>query len=503
LTLPECGTKLCAEMSVIPLEFGTGRAPAVATGKLRWRDLYSEAELYKAAVRLYTKPLFAWRKALSCSTDSRNLYDFARDGMRRLEAIHRALAAGEFEFRPGLPLDYNFNGKRRTVYIYPWEERLVDLLLYRLLSHRLHNWFSAHAYAYRQRGFGVDRCQRRIAAWLKNADGAVYVLKRDIADYFPSVDHAVLLAQLSLLVDPEDYLFRLLRARVRFLYAEAGSVQRAFQGIPFGTAVACLFANVHLTGLDRRLGGIPQTAYFRYADDILVLSADRERALAAAAELDSGFSELNLRSKPSHEMNLLFAARPLPDAAFRGAARFRHLGLEFRAGGPTGLSRDKFRKLCNLFRYAFRRHRARFARAQDPFKRARFAIEVIQKTIASGVRNVAILDYYLKHVEDEEQLRRLDRWLAEEVLALAFSGHSKGHFRKLPYARLRQMGLPSLVHRRRLILHGRIASPFFIWKGYQQAKSSRGMVARRPRGPLGPAAAAFSPCPEAAVENAS
>lgn len=31
---------------------------------LRWRDIYREAELYKAAVRVYTKPLFLWRKAL-------------------------------------------------------------------------------------------------------------------------------------------------------------------------------------------------------------------------------------------------------------------------------------------------------------------------------------------------------------------------------------------------------------------------------------------------------
>ena len=41
-----------------------------------------------------------------------------------------------------------------------------------------------------------------------------------------------------------------------------------------------------------------------------------------------------------------------------------------------------------------------------------------------GDRSIAIIDYYLKHVDDEEQLRRLDRWLAEAVLAIAFdNGH--------------------------------------------------------------------------------
>jgi hypothetical protein len=67
---------------------------------LRWRDVYSEAEFYKAAIRVYTKPLFHWRKALSTSTDGRTLYDMAARGLRGLDALHRALAGQSFAFRP-------------------------------------------------------------------------------------------------------------------------------------------------------------------------------------------------------------------------------------------------------------------------------------------------------------------------------------------------------------------------------------------------------------------
>jgi hypothetical protein len=59
---------------------------------LRWSEIYNESELYKAAVRLYTKPLFAWRKALGVSTDERTLYDFARHGLRHLDVLHKGLA---------------------------------------------------------------------------------------------------------------------------------------------------------------------------------------------------------------------------------------------------------------------------------------------------------------------------------------------------------------------------------------------------------------------------
>ena len=192
------------------------------TVRLRWRDLYREAELYKAAVRIYTKPLFSWRKALFASTDNRDLYDFARSGLHNLANMHRALAQEAFSFRPAAALHRNFRGKRRDLYIYPWEERLVDLLLYRILSARLHGWFSPNCYAYRLRGFGLDRCQRRIAKLLATTETPLFVVKRDIANYFPSVDHLLLLAQLAELIEPDDYLFRLLEERVRFPLPRGG-----------------------------------------------------------------------------------------------------------------------------------------------------------------------------------------------------------------------------------------------------------------------------------------
>jgi hypothetical protein len=114
------------------------------------------------------------------------------------------------------------------------------------------------------------------------------------------------------------------------------------------------------------------------------------------------------------------------------------------------------------------------------------------------VRNVAILDYYLKHLNDEKQLRLLDRWLAEEMLACIFGGHRKSHFRRIGFDELRRMGLPSLRHRRRLILRGRIESPFFIWQREKVTRAFRGTVARLCRSAE---RTAFSPVPEAAAKQ--
>jgi hypothetical protein len=465
---------------------------------LRWRDVYREAELYKAALRVYTKPLFLWRKALSVSTDGRTLYDLAARGLNGLGAIHRQLRDERFHFRASVGLKYNFNGKRRTLYIPPWEERIVDLLIYRLLNRRLHPWFSRSSYAYRDYTYGLDRCQSQIRGALRSAKSPIYVVKRDITDYFASVNHQILLQQLQKHIAQDDYLFELVSERIRFDYQDEGGAHRAALGIPFGCASACVFANVFLTGLDREIEREPYVHYFRYADDMLLLSTNREAALRAKQRMHEVLGELRLTTKASHQADLVLGETTAEsDLHFQPVAAFRHLGLQFECGGSVSLSRDKQRKIQNLFRFAFRHSRRRWKKIGDPRECARTLVAIACQTIERGVRNVAILDYYLKHVTDADQLRRLDRWLAEEILSLVFGGHKKGHFAKIRYQELRHFGLPSLVHRRRMILQGKIESPFFIWQQQKADRAFKGTVASRGRAVR--VASDFSPCPEAAT----
>jgi len=440
--------------------------------KATFARVYSELALHQAVIRAYSKPLFTWRKALGMSHDGRTLYDFARHSLKNIHKLHRQLTEGTFQFRPGIALQYNFNGKHRTINLFPWEERIVDLLLYRVLTHHFHGAVEPSCHAYRMGGFGVDQCQRSLNSRLRElhkSSRPIYFVKRDVQDYFPSLDHECLLAMLAEWVEPDDILFELLRQRIEFEIKTHGTVQTNERGVAFGTAIACFFANLYLTPLDRRLAAVPGLRYYRYADDLLAFSGDRATTAHAEEIIDESFEALRLRSKPKHHRNFYFPAeanRSQVDEHFEPCEKFRHLGLEFRADGGVGLSRDKSRKIQNLFRFAWRRYAHKLGKLRSPQGRVRKAIEVANDVLAHGYRSIAIIDYYLKHVDDEEQLRRLDRWLAEEVLAIAFSDggkkrHKKSHFKKLPFAKLRAMGLPSLRHRRRLLRHGHLESSFF------------------------------------------
>ncbi len=448
--------------------------------KATFRSLYSELALHKAALKVYTKPLFFWRKALQRSHDGLTLYDFARNTAKNLEQLNLALRNQTFHFREGLEIQYRIHSKRRTIYLFPWEERMVDLLLYQILNRYFHSTFSKNSYAYRYRGFGIDVCQHRVARHLAGLGKPLYFLKRDIANYFPSVDHEILLDQLIQWIKPGDYLFELLQERVRFQFYRQKEKIVAHRGIPFGTATACFFANVYLTSLDAEMENIDGLHYFRYADDILAFSTEREAIAEADQTFERMLTKLKLASKLKHHHNFYFGENGISDESFERVRKFRHLGLEFREYGSIGLSRDKARKICNLFKFAFRRAHRKFRTAKEPAHRAKLAIHLVRDLIEHGFRTILIIDYYLKHVDDEEQLRLIDRWLAEEVLSLVFkNGHCKGNFRKLSFRQLRKWGLPSLRHRRRLLRHGHLKSSFFVLRTEKLIEQQRGRLPLR------------------------
>jgi hypothetical protein len=64
------------------------------------------------------------------------------------------------------------------------------------------------------------------------------------------------------------------------------------------------------------------------------------------------------------------------------------------------------------------------------------------------------------------------------VIAGTFRTQQKGNFARLSFETLREFGLPSLVHRQRLIVHGHTESPFFIWQKQKADRAFRGTVAR-------------------------
>lgn len=442
--------------------------------KLKFNEIYQREALFRSALALYAKSLFFRRKARTTSWDGGTLYDFACNGSEELDRLHRELVNRQFAFSPAKPLKIFRSGKERTVYIWPWRERVVDLMLYQQMNQRLDRYFSRSVFAFRWHGYGIDLCQNRVARFIgKNRNGPVYVVKRDVSNCFPSLPHELLQEAVAAVTEPDDYLGRLLLDHIRFSYMlEAdGEPITADAGVPFGAPTACLLANLALTPFDHALDGLPKSCYTRYADDMLFLTTDRETARKAVETFGAVFDRLGVASKAKAEVNGILTkdAGTVPAEPFAALPGLKHLGIYFQAGGTVSLALDKQRKICRMFRSSFIRCRRYLRRISDPRKRAARLCTAARNMLEKTQSQVAIIDYYLKHVTDTRQLQLLDRWLAEEVLSIALdTGHKKGNFAKISFKELREMGLPSLVHRRRLLLHRHIDNSFLRWKNALQ-----------------------------------
>jgi len=114
----------------------------------------------------------------------------------------------------------------------------------------------------------------------------------------------------------------------------------------------------------------------------------------------------------------------------------------------------------NLFRAELER---RLRRSQDvPLaERLQRAITIVNEAMLNRIRSAAIVDYYLKHINDIAQLKQLDLRVAQLIVGYVLDKPFRWRdFDTIPYGRLRALGLLSLRHRQRLHCHGHIKVSF-------------------------------------------
>lgn len=420
-----------------------------------WNKLYSKEKLLESVLKLYEKSLFYKSKSYSTWIDEETLYDFASDSSKRLNQLHKKLKTQTFQFSPIYVKTVRFWGKERNLHIESWEDKIVNSMLFNMLNIIYSKEQSQFSFAYKHKSGGVDACQRAIIKYIKHHN-CQYFIKRDIKNYFPSINHQILINKLDI---KDDYLNNLILERIKFDFVlnNDPKIRSNIIGIPFGTPIACFLANWYLSELDKKFENI-NVGYFRYADDFLIASPTQEKALEGMHLLDGELNKLQLISKESHAHQYSFETS---NEIFQKVHGFKHLGLLFKSDYKIGLSKDKLLKIRNLFLKRFKKNKNKLKKIKSLEDRIKFLINLSNESL-EYIKPTAVIDYYLKHLTDESQLVDLDRWLAEEVLARATGkGHKKGNFRHMSFKKMRKLGLPSLVHRRRLIKHGHIKSDFF------------------------------------------
>jgi RNA-directed DNA polymerase len=106
----------------------------------------------------------------------------------------------------------------------------------------------------------------------------------DLKGYFDTVNHDLLIAQLRQHINDKRVLRligKYLRAGVRL---KNGTTEKTLKGVPQGGPLSPLMANIMLDPLDKKIEalGLP---FARYADDFLVVTRSKTRALEVMEEV--------------------------------------------------------------------------------------------------------------------------------------------------------------------------------------------------------------------------
>jgi RNA-directed DNA polymerase len=247
----------------------------------RWKNLYPE-------ICSFANLLDAARKAQRGKRFRPDVYAFHARLEENLLALQRELEACVWQ--PGGYRDFFVQeSKRRLISAAPYRDRVVHHALCNVIEPLFERCFIHDSYACRK-GKGTHAAADRYTMFSRKAR---FVLKCDVAGYFPSIDHEVLYEQLARRI-ADDRALWLCEAVIRSKDDE-GLLWPSGRGIPIGNQTSQFFANVYLDGFDHWMKeAMGCRWYIRYVDDFVVLDDSKGRLHALIPEIEAKLAELRL-----------------------------------------------------------------------------------------------------------------------------------------------------------------------------------------------------------------
>lgn len=185
-----------------------------------------------------------------------------------------------------------YEPKERTVYRLPYfPDRITHHAILNVLEPIFTRLFTNDTYSC-IKGKGIHKASNNLKKALQDKSNTTYCLKLDITKFYPSVNHDILKLQLRRIFKDRDLLWLM------------DEIIDSSDGLPIGNYLSQYLANYYLTGFDHWVKEVKRVKYyFRYADDIVVLSSSKNELHNLLTEIKDYLSlELKLQVKGNHQI---------------------------------------------------------------------------------------------------------------------------------------------------------------------------------------------------------
>ena len=195
----------------------------------------------------------------------------------------------EQSYQPGAYNNfYIHEPKKRLISAAPFRDRVVHHALCNISLPYFEKQFIADSYANRV-GKGTHRAINRCQQFARKY---AYVLQCDIAQFFPSIDHAILSDTLQSMLPDESARWLVERILASGCGVLAGEYDMAYfpnddllaanrpRGLPIGNLTSQWWANCYMNPFDHFVRReLNCTAYLRYVDDFLLFGDDKKELM--------------------------------------------------------------------------------------------------------------------------------------------------------------------------------------------------------------------------------
>ncbi len=182
------------------------------------------------------------------------------------------------------------NGESRALCIPTIKDRVVQTAVLHLIEPILEKEFEECSFAFRK-GRSVKQAVYKIKSYYD--DGYRWVVDADIDAFFDSVDHNLLMAKVGKYIKEKDPV-SLIETWIQSEVWDGKSLQRMDKGIPQGSPLSPILANLFLDELDEEMLKKGQK-YIRFADDFLVLCKSSDKAKTALELTEESLRKLCLK----------------------------------------------------------------------------------------------------------------------------------------------------------------------------------------------------------------
>lgn len=359
-------------------------------------------------------------------------------------SIWASMEAGKYRPRPAVKLDIpKEGGGTRQLSIFQVADSAVSKAIFESVLSKNTPRLSGRAYAYRKDLSAQDAVHYVRTEW--TGKSRLYIAEYDFSAYFDSIDHDYLLERIadrSLFLSPVEK--QVMQAFLKNAsvdinqYSTAGEAEDRSVGIPQGTSVSLILANLAATKIDSRLERIG-VGFVRYADDTLIWSESYEAICKAVSILqdESERMGVTLNREKSEGISLLVPRDWRKDGEIRTKRSVKFLGYELGLD-HCEISDRGYRRIqarCNQLIYD-NLLREPLSKNQNPTRLSLHdsdyasLLAQLRRYLYGDLSEAKVLRHQRGHVplrqfsgvmsaypllDDGDQLRKLDGWLLWQI----------------------------------------------------------------------------------------